>query len=95
MNENRVTVSFDTELEITKTMTKIIKAALPTGESNRFTALPESWYAPHKKGWYSLFIGVPGKSKDFLGKGGAAGCMSFRARAKAKESKLATTRRTP
>ena len=40
----------------------------------------------------ALFLGVPGKSSDFLGKGGAAGCMSFRARAEAKESELATTR---
>ena len=40
----------------------------------------------------ALFVGVPGKSKDFLGKGGAAGWMSFRARAEVKESALATTR---
>ena len=43
----------------------------------------------------ALFLGVPGKSSDFLGKGGAAGCMSFRACTEAKESELATTRRTP
>lgn len=25
-----------------------MQAALPIGKSNRFTALPESWYAPHR-----------------------------------------------
>lgn len=43
----------------------------------------------------ALLLGAPGKSSDFLGKGGAAGWMSFRACAEAKESELATTRRTP
>ena len=43
----------------------------------------------------ALLLGSPGSRKTFWGEGGAAGWMSFRARTEAKESKLATTRRTP